>query len=307
MRIGIYVSTRDRPPIDEALARIQRAEERGFHTAWVGQVNDYDPLILLALAGRVTQGVELGSWVVPSYASHPAALAQRALTVQAASANRLALGIGLSHRAIIEKRLGLDYGRPLRHMREYLSVLEPLLRKGEVRFAGKEFRVATTLDVPGAARPPILLAALGPKMLKLAGERADGVAIWLANQRYLEEFALPRLQTAAQAAGRPAPRVACGFAIAVSKEREAAHRSAAAFLDPSARLPAYQNVLAHGRAQGAADVALIGFEDALADQLQTFAKLGVSDVCAVLFDVEGDPEARPRTARFLAGLARGGL
>ena len=243
MRIGIYVSGRGRPDVASLLARFERAEEAGLQTVWVSQLFDYDALTVLALAGRATSRIELGTWVVPTFPRHPSALAQQALSVQAASGGRLALGIGLSHRAVIEKRLGLDYSKPVRHMREYLSVLNPLLRGDSVRFDGEQYRVSLALDVPVASPPPVLVGALGPQMLGLAGRSADGVAIWLGGPRYLEEFALPRVRRAAQQAGRPAPRIVCGLPVAVTRERAAARAAAARLLAQSSRLPSYRAVL----------------------------------------------------------------
>lgn len=307
MRIGVYISTRDGCSVDEAVSRIQRAEAQGFYSAWLSQLFDYDALTLLALAGRVTERIELGTWVVPSYPRHPSALASQALTVQAASGNRLALAIGLSHQVIIENRLGLDYSKPIRHMSEYLSVLVPLLAGEAVRFEGHEYRVSLELDLRGVQSPPVLVAALGPQMLELAGRMAAGTAIWLGGPTYLREFALPRITAAARAAARPSPRVVCGFPIAVSKQHEAARRSAAALIERSAKLPSYQAVLARGELSEPASLAIIGDESHVHAELQALAKLGVTDLNAVLFDVDGDPEAWRRSYAFLAELARSGV
>ena len=238
VRIGLYVSTVGVGDLGEILARFERAEQHGFHTAWVGQVFEHDALTLHALAGRVTKRIELGSWVVPTPPRHPSVLAQQALTVQAACGGRLLLGIGVSHETIIEGRLGLSLARPLRHMREYLAVLRPLLAGEVALHRGEEFRVSLQLDPLGTAPPPLLLGALGPRMLSLAGARADGAAIWLGGPRYLEEFAIPRLREAAREAARPAPRIACGLPVAVCANTARARASTEAMLARSARLPA---------------------------------------------------------------------
>lgn len=307
MRIGLFVSTRGGCSLGEALERIQRTEAEGFRTAWVGQLDDFDALSLLALAGRITHRIELGTWVVPSYPRHPLVLAQQALTIQAASGNRLTLAIGVSHRAIIERRLGLDFSAPARHMRGYLRALQPLLR-GESLAGGEErASLSARIERPDAVPPPLLLAALGPAMLRLAGARADGAALWLGGRAYLEKFALPRLGAAAREAGRPWPRIVCGLPIAVTSRREQARISAARFLDPSAKLPSYRRVLERGGASEAADVAILGDEDEVIARLRELAALGVSDLNAVLFEIEGEREAHARTRRLLAELARAGL
>jgi F420-dependent oxidoreductase-like protein len=305
MRIGLYISASAETPIDTVLDHFARAEKRGLHTAWAGQMFDFDALTLLALASARTRRIELGSWVVPTYPRHPSALAHQALTVQAASRGRLVLGVGVSHAAVVEKRLGLDYSKPLRHMREYLEVLRPLLAGEEVRHQGDEFRVrlqAGTLDAPP---PPVLVAALGPKMLDLAGRHADGVAIWLGGPRYLESFAIPRLQRAARDAGRPAPRIVSGVPIAVTRAGHA-RESAERFLAPSARLPAYRRVLEREGVSDPSQIAVVGDETEVEKALRDLADLGVTDVNAVPFRVAGDPQALPRTIALLGELASRG-
>jgi F420-dependent oxidoreductase-like protein len=243
VRIGLYLSG-DGGRLDSLLGRFERTETEGFATAWTGQLLGYDALVVLALAARATRRIELGTWVVPTPPRHPAALAQQALTVQAASGGRLVLGVGVSHGPVIADRLGLPFERPLRHLREYLAVLRPLLAGERVDHHGAEYRVRLRLELPPAKAPPVLVGALGPRMLELAGSRADGVAIWLGGPRYLESFALPRVRAAARRAGRPEPRIACGLPVAVTRSGASARSSAEAFLARSARLPAYRRVLA---------------------------------------------------------------
>jgi F420-dependent oxidoreductase-like protein len=223
--------------------------------------------------------------------------------VQAASSGRLALGIGVSHRPVVAERLGLPFDRPLAQLREYLAVLRPLLAGEEVDHRGESYRVRVRLELPAGAPPPILVGALGPRMLDLAGSAADGAAIWLGGPRYLETFAIPRLRAAARAAGRPAPRIACGLPVAVTRAGPKARASAEAFLARSARLPAYQRALARERAASPADVALVGDEEEVARGLARLAGLGATDFAAVTLPIEGDPEAPARTRAFLAGLA----
>jgi F420-dependent oxidoreductase-like protein len=300
--MGFFVSADGATPIDALLRRFERAEALGFHTAWVGQLFDHDALTLLALAARATRRIELGTWVVPIQPRHPAVLAQQALTVQAASGGRLALGIGVSHAAVVEARLGLSYARPALRMREYLAVLKPLLAGESVEFRGETVSAALALGVR-AAPPPVFLAALGPQMLSLAGAAADGVAIWLGGPRYLARYALPRLREAAGAAGRALPRVACGLPVAVTRDAAAGRAGAEAFLARSSRLPAYRRVLEREGAASPGALALVGDEAAVGEALENLAALGVSDFNAVPFAIEGDPDAVPRTQEFLARAA----
>ncbi len=303
MRIGLYISAGAGTPIDAIVARFERAEADGFATAWAGQTFDHDALTLLALAARATRRIELGSWVVPAPLRHPAVLAQQALTVQAASGDRLVLGVGVSHEEVLA-RFGVSAERPARHMREYLELLAPLLAGKRVEHAGERYRVSLQLGSLGADPPPVLLAALGPAMLRLAGAAADGAAIWLGSHRYLEAFAIPRLREAARAAGRPAPRIACGLPVAVTRDLAAARAGAEALLARSAKLPAYRRVLERGGLAGPSDASIVGDEDAVARELAGLAGIGVTDFTAVAFAVPGDPEAVARTQSLLAGLAR---
>lgn len=303
VRIGLYVSADAATPVETLVDRFRRADALGFHTAWAGQLFDHDALLLLALAAQATRRIELGSWVLPVQPRHPVVLAQQALTLQAASRGRLLLGLGVGHAEVVERRLGLSSEKPVACMREYLEVLRPLLARERVEHVGARLRLALRLDGPEAPPPPLFVAALGPQMLRLAGRRADGVAIWLGGPRYLEEFALPRVGAAAREAGRPPPRIACGLPVAVTAHRERARASADALLARSARLPAYRRVLERERADSPAAVALLGDESAVARQLDHLGALGVTDFTAWLFPVEGDEEAPERTRALLAELA----
>src|SRR5919202_6151732 len=207
MRIGVHIGM-DAGRLDALLGEIERAEELGLHSAWLPHTQGFDALTVLALAGQRTRRIELGTNVVPTYPRHPSALAQQALTTQAAAGGRLLLAIGLSHRVTMEQGLGFDWSRPIRHMREYLSALRPLLAQEPTSFAGEEFRVAGyQLTVPDSTPPPVLVAALGPQMLRLAGRLADGTAIWMGGPRYLAEHDVPTNVGVAREVGRPAPRV----------------------------------------------------------------------------------------------------
>jgi F420-dependent oxidoreductase-like protein len=224
--------------------------------------------------------------------------------VQAGSLGRLVLGVGVSHEEVVTRRFGEPFRSPLRHMREYLALLHPLLAGKRVEHAGERYRVSLQLGSLGAGPPPVLLAALGPAMLQLAGAAADGAAIWLGSPRYLEEFAIPRLREAARAAGRPAPRIACGFPICVTRDLAAARKGAEALTGRSAKLPAYRRVMERGGLARASDAAIAGDEDTVARALAGLAAIGVTDLTAVLFAVDGDPDAPARTQALLAGLAR---
>jgi 5,10-methylenetetrahydromethanopterin reductase len=310
VRIGVYLSTRPAQPLERLIEQARQLEQRGLDLLWIGQLYDYDALALAALLGRETQRIALGTWVVPTYPRHPSALAQQALTAQAASGGRLVLGIGLSHRVVVEKRLGLDYSRPVRHMREYLEVLLPLLRGEAVAHDGECFRVRLAVAVPGANAPQVLVGALGPQMLRMSARLADGVAIWLGGAEFLERFALAHLREASASTARPFPRVAVGLPIAVCRDRAAARAVAARWLAESSALPSYQAVLARGGAAAPEDVAILGDEAEVREQLARLAALGVSDLNAVCVPLPDEPDSLERTHALLAevsGPAKGDL
>jgi F420-dependent oxidoreductase-like protein len=304
VRIGVFLSSNPPQPLERMVERARRLEEQGIGLIWLSQHYDYDAIGLAGMLGRETRRAQIGTWVVPTFPRHPTALAQQALTAQAASGNRLVLGIGLSHQVVIEKRLGLDFSRPVRHMREYLEVLMPLLRGESVAYRGEMFRVRLALQVPGTQPPPVLVGALGPQMLRLCARLADGVAVWLGGAEYLERFALAELRQGSAAAGRPFPRLAVGLPIAVCRDVEAGRAAAERQNAQSAALPSYQGALARGGAKGAADVAILGDESAVRAQLARLAALGVTDFNAVCVPIPEEPHAIERTHALLAELAR---
>ncbi|GII04447.1 TIGR03564 family F420-dependent LLM class oxidoreductase [Planobispora takensis] len=297
MRIGLYL---DEPQGPEALGklrdRIARTADEGFPSAWVSNIFGLDALTALAVAGSQVPGIELGTAVVPTYPRHPAVLAQQALTVNTALGGRLALGIGLSHQIVIEGMYGYSFDKPARHMREYLSVLVPLVRGENVAFEGETLTAKIGLSTPGTGDMPVLIAALAPRMLKLAGEVADGTVLWMTGPKTVTEHVAPAVTEAARAAGRPAPRIVCGLPICVTDDVEAARARAAEVYAVYGHLPSYRAMLDKEGAEGPAQVALIGDEDTVGAQLETLAKAGVTDFAASEFGRD------QRTRDFLKSL-----
>jgi 5,10-methylenetetrahydromethanopterin reductase len=306
MKIGLGIGITGSEGIDDVIRQIQRAEEAGFDSAWLPNIFGLDAITTIAVAGRETSRIELGTFVVPTYPRHPVAMAQQALTAAAAAGGRFTLGIGLSHRIVIEGMFGLDYSKPVRHMREYLSVLIPLLEGKQVQFRGEEYRVQAQITVPGVSRPSVVVAALGPQMLKLAGRLADGTATWMGGASYLRNTAIPAIRAAAADAGRPAPRVVSGFPVAVTDYPDRARESAARIFAVYGQLPSYRAVLDVEGAAGPADVAIVGSEAEVEARLRELADAGVTDFNASPFPVDGDPGAVRRTVEFLAAARREG-
>lgn len=308
MRIGIGfgVVAGEDGSLPSVIARCQQAEKDGFASAWLTHIFGNDAIIALALAGQVTSRIELGTFVVPTYPRHPVALAQQALTASAATGGRFTLGIGLSHKVLIENILGLDYSKPIRHTREYLSVLMPLMEGQPAQFQGQEYRVSARLSVPGAARPDVIVAALGPQMLALTGRMADGTGTWMGGPKYLETVAIPTITAAAREAGRKAPRIVSGFPIAVTTNAEAAKAAAAKIFAGYGAMPSYRAILDREGAAEPSGIAVVGSEAEVRSQLRHLSEIGVTDFLGATYPVEGDPAIQERTQALLADAAQRG-
>ena len=303
MRIGLMLGADGASAtIDEIVATAQDAEARGFATLWMANIFSFDAISTLSIAGRETHRIGLGTAVTPTYPRHPTAIAQQALTAAAATGNRFTLGIGLSHKIVIEDMLGLSYAQPARHMREYLAVLMPALRGEVVNFDGEQYRVHNlALTVGGAEPPPVVLAALGPVMLRIAGELANGTNTWMVGPKTMENHIVKRLTAAASAAGRPDPTVVGGVPIALTTRPDEARDALAKNLAIYGQLPSYRAMLDREGAGGPADIAILGDENALRGGIERFRSAGVTDFNAAVMDVEAG--ARERTLEFLSELA----
>lgn len=285
MRIGVMIGPERgcyATKVDRMRADGRWAEEAGLATAWVPQIPDeFDALTAAAVVGAETSRIEIGTAVVPVQPRHPIALAQQALSVQAVCQGRLALGLGVSHHWIIDEMLGLPYERPAATMRAHLDVLDQALRgPGPVDVENEAFRVHNPLDVTDIAPTPVLLAALGPVMLRLAGERADGTILWLADERAIASHIAPRITRAAEAAGRPAPRIVAGIPVCLCRDQEvdAAVERTNRILSEAEVSPNYQRLLDHGDASDVGDILAAGSGTAIEKRLRAFADAGVTDV-----------------------------
>lgn len=303
MRIGINFAADlgAGASINDIIAAAKVSDAAGFSTFWMPNIFSFDAVGALMVVGRETERIRVGTAVTPTYPRHPTALAQQALTAAAATGNRFTLGIGLSHKIVIEDMLGLSFERPARHMREYLSVLMPALRGEPIQFDGGQYRVhGLQLAVPGAAPVPTVVAALGPAMLKIAGELADGTITWMVGPRTMEEHIVRRLLAAAEAAGRPSPQVVGCVPVVVTDAPAAVRERISRELFIYGQLPSYRAMLDREGASGPADVAVVGDEDAVRQQLDRYRDAGVTDLGAVVMEVE--PGARQRTIDVLAAM-----
>jgi F420-dependent oxidoreductase-like protein len=299
MRIGVFFPTKEYGPLDQLIGRLVATAEHGFSSVWLPQSSGFDALTTLALVGREASGVELGTSVIPTYPRHPIALAAQALTASAATSGRLLLGLGLSHRRMVEDAWGYSYDQPARHMREYLDALMPLLHDGAVDVEGSTITARGRLTAPDAPAPTVLLAALQPRMLALAGGVADGTITWCTGPRVLERRIVPRLTAAADEARRPAPRVVVALPTIVTDDAADGRAKADEQLAGYGELPVYRAVLDEEGVAGPADVSIVGDERAVTAQLARLGDVGATDFVAIPTGSDAD---RRRTLDHLASL-----
>ncbi len=301
MRIGINGTGIAGRGLEAIAAHAREADEQGFASYWLAQFMSADALTALAvIAQEAAPRIELGTAVVPVHGRHPLALALQALTAQAATRGRLQLGIGLSHRPIVEDQMGLSYRRPALYMREYLTALDSLLCTGEAKVDGELVRCDASVVRMSETPPPILLAALGPRMLELAGSASAGTNLWLAGARVLREHVVPRIREAAERAGRPAPRVVVGLPICVTGDVERARRDVQRAFGATSGFDSYQTVLAREGARGPEDVALIGDESHVAASIEELERAGATEFIAM--ELCRTDEEAARTRGLLRGL-----
>ena len=315
MRIGVMIGPErgdSARKVARMIADVQWAEAAGLDTAWVPQIpTDFDALVAVALMGASTSRIELGTAVVPLQAQHPIALARQALSAQAATGGRLAMGVGPSHHWIVRDMLGLPYERPAGYTRDYLDVLDAALAgPGPVDVENRTFTVHNPLELGPVAKLPVLIAALGPVMLALAGERADGTVLWMADERAVAEHVAPRISKAAGDAGRPAPRIVAGIPVCLCRpsEVDAARERANRILGEAEISPNYQRLLEYGDAKDIGDLCAAGDETAIAARFRRFADAGVTDLSVRLLPIGADRDeliaSKRRTRDMLAGIAR---
>jgi 5,10-methylenetetrahydromethanopterin reductase len=290
--------------VDDLAARARIAADAGLASLWLGQMYDIDALTAVALIGREVTRVTLGTNVAITYSRHPITMSSQAKTTQAATGGRLTLGIGVSHRRPIEQRYGYSFDRPARHMREYLTALLPLLRGDDVSFHGQTLTADTagfSTRVAGSTPPPpVLIAALGPVMLRVAGELADGTTTWLAGLRTIAEHITPAITAAS--GSRPAPQIVAALPVCVTSDPSDARDRAAAALAFYANIPNYRAVLDREGATSAAEVAIIGDEQEVEHAIKRLADAGVTHFVANPSSFT-TAEERARTIGFLGSLS----
>jgi F420-dependent oxidoreductase-like protein len=293
MRIGL---TGGGSSTDRIIAQAQQAEADGFSALWYASEVCGDPLVAMALAGRQTTTIELGTAVLQTYPCHPLLQAKRiASAVDAMGRPGFTLGIGPSHEPLIRGVYGLSYDHPGRSTEEYLRIVTALLRGEDADFDGHDWTAHTLgRGVQPKQAVPVLVAALGPRLLRVAGELADGVVLWMAPPPAIATHVVPKLHAAASAAGRPNPRVVAGLPVAVHDDEAEARAAAVASSTVYSGMANYQRILDIGGAAGPAEAAIIGDESAVRAQLRALIDAGATDIWAAVFPVGDDKRASVR-------------
>jgi F420-dependent oxidoreductase-like protein len=300
MRIGLGLEMSG--TIDDVVARAKALHSTGVSSFWSSQIFGWDTLTALALVGREVPGVTLGTAVVPVHPRHPTMLAAQALTVQAATGGRLNLGIGLSHKMVVEGMWGYSFDHPARYMEEYLSVLVPLLAGEQVSFQGEALRTNTLgpLETQGATAPPVLVAALGAVMLGIAARQAQGTITWMVGLTTLADHIVPTISAAATRAGRPDPEVVVTLPVCVTADPDAARERCGRIFTVYGQLPSYRAMLDREGAAGPPDVAIVGDEKEVSAAIARFADAGATEFSAAAY---GTPDELARTHALLGTLA----
>lgn len=305
MRIGINGSSLISlgRPVTELVDHAVQAEQDGFDSYWVAQLGVPDALTVLALMGQATSTIELGTAVISTWPRHPLMLAGQARTTAQLCPGRLVLGIGLAHKPSVESTLKIPFDRPARHMSEYLDVLLPALAGQPVRAEGDVWSGETEgLGGPGEIpAPSVMLAAMGPRMLAMAGGRTDGSILWLSGPRVIEATIAPALRAAAEEAGRPAPRIVASVPLCVTDRPDDVRGLLAAVLGGYNDLPSYRGVMDAEGAGGPEDVSLVGNEAEVRAGVQAFGDAGVTDFAPV--EIVTDEESATRTRALLKELS----
>ncbi|MGW2955233.1 TIGR03564 family F420-dependent LLM class oxidoreductase [Streptomyces eurythermus] len=305
MTIGVALSHLN--SIDTIVRLARGAREAGLTSAWFGQTFSYDSPTLAAVVGREVPGLQVGTSAIPVFGRHPLIIASQAQTAQAATGGRYHLGLALGTKHLTETGFGIPYERPIARLREFLTALRPLLETGSADFHGELLTATTPLPaaVPGAEPPvPVLVAAMGPQALRVSGALADGILPLLAGPRALADHIVPAVTAAAEAAGRPAPRIVAFVPGVVTSDAEKVRQTAAETLSFYDRFPSYQRVVELSGGTRAADIAAIGDEETVAAEVRRYREAGATEVVFTATELGGEADQR-RTFALLGELAGG--
>jgi F420-dependent oxidoreductase-like protein len=279
------------------LEDLAAAEAAGFASYWVAQVGLTDALTILGAHGDTGSPMTLGTAVISTWERHPHALATQALTVQSLVGDRLVVGIGVNHQPHVEQSLRLAWEKPVRHMSDYLAILGDLLATGHASHRGEAWSFEGESPRPSTGVPKVMVAALGPQMLRLAGRRTDGTILWCVGPRTVRTHIAPIINEAAAGAGRPAPAIVCSIPVWVTDDPAPARQFLATILADYAQLPSYRAMMDIEGVEGLGDLSIVGDEDAVREALAEVEASGATDFTPV--PMGGNPDEEARTMAVL--------
>lgn len=298
MRTGINGSGRMLTSgVAGVLDDMTKAEADGFDTYWVAQVGLIDALTLIGAHGDTGSSMEIGTAVISTWERHPHMLAAQALTTQALVGDRLIVGIGLNHQPHVEQRLRQTWTKPVRHMLDYLSILDDLLTAGTTSHQGEIWSYDSQEAKPSPGVPKVMIAALGDQMLKVAGKRTDGTILWCVGPETIRTHIAPTINEAAASADRPAPAIVCSLPVWVTDDPEPARAFVGSILADYATLPSYRAMLDIEGVEGLGELSIIGSEDEVRDVIGRIGESGATDFTPV--PMGGNPDEEARTMAVL--------
>lgn len=307
--IGVHILARTAPELVEGIVT---AEQAGIQCAWltVGGLAP-DPFAVFGAAAARTSRIRFGTSIVPTFPRHPLAMAQGAMAVDQLAPGRLRLGVGPSHKPVIEGTWGIPFERPLEHLREYLTILKSILGTGSVEFQGRRLTARGTIGAP--TKVTVMASALRANGFRLAGELADGAISWVCPLPYLRDVALPAIRQGAEKAGRTPPPLIAHIPVVVSENVEAVREGARRQVGIYPRVPFYQQMFADAGFPEALDgelsdrmidaLVIHGSAETVKARLREATSFGAGEILAMPILPPGDAEALPRTLRALGELA----
>ena len=303
MKIGINgTGLVQKASVTAIIDHARQAKADGFASYWLAEhpTGGLDAMMVLAMVGLQVPDMELGTAIVPTFPRHPMVLAGQVHTTLAAIGPRFTLGIGLSH-ATMMAQLGIAFDKPIRHLREYLSVLVPLLNEGRVNFTGELISCAAQTFFTPAAPCPVVVAALGPQALKVAGQLADGTTLAWVGPRTIREHIKPRLFESAAAAGRPTPRIIATLPVCVTADEVGVRARISRNLAMYGELPSYKAMFEREGVAGPGDLAIAGSASQVRDAIEAMREAGVTDFAASEFTTSA--EELQQTRELLTSMA----
>ena len=297
MKIGLNgTGLVQKASIDLIQKDVYQAHQEGFASYWLAEhpSGGFDALTVLAVVAQSVKNIELGTAIIPTFPRHPMVLAGQALTTQSATGDRFTLGIGLSHQVMMAQ-LGISFDKPIRHLREYLSILMPLLETGKVSFKGDTLSCDAQLFQTPDKRPCVVVAALGPQALRVAGARTDGTTLAWVGSKTIKDHIVPTIDAAASKAGRSQqPRIIATLPVCVSDQPDKVKFRISETMALYAQLPSYKAMFKREGVNQPGDVALVGSKSQLEDQLGGLELAGVTDFAASIFSTSKDEHLATR-------------